>query len=235
LLVAVLATLVRPVSAAQRLPVTEPTDEFEVTWKPPHNGFEWRLDSRFGSRVNGIVDYHWDEATTTYDPGHVRPTSLQVHFWGCPTEEEDGRDGATALDYRWEVRDGNDESVVVDHTFGPRCSWTRDFAIDLVTGEAAPTLVRVTITERDTGRPWSGYPPGQTFSHQPVAPKDLLIVSLGDSYGAGEGNPDVPRSSTTSGSSPLPPAGSTSAATGRRRRHRPRPHSPWSALTPTAP
>jgi hypothetical protein len=193
----ILGVLAMPASPASAIPVIrEPIfdeEDFPEVWERPRNGFEWAVPSRFGTRVNGMVDYHWNQATATYAPDWVRPTSLQASFRGCPTEAEEEADGATALDYRWEVRDAADDRNVIFGETVPRCTWSRSFNLNPQTGAATPVFVRLSIIERATGRPWSGYATGKTFDQQLVAPKDVLIVSLGDSYGSGEGNPDIPQ------------------------------------------
>src|SRR5262249_43061248 len=45
-------------------PSVDPPDPF-IPWP---NGFDWNVPSRFGAYRDGIVDYHWDEATHAYDP-----------------------------------------------------------------------------------------------------------------------------------------------------------------------
>jgi len=192
--------------ASARLPVDrdpiEPPGEIDETFTPPAGGFQWRVDSRFGLRRDGMVDYHWNEAAGsrfpgpayTYDPSYVRPTSLTAKFDGCPTEAEAGAAaGSTAYNYRWELRNPSDRALIATPANGRSCRLEHPFALDPVTGKGTPTVVRLSITDPATGAPYTGYSSGKTFDEQTVEVKDLLIVSLGDSYGSGEGSPDVPQ------------------------------------------
>lgn len=180
----------------------DPPGDIEVPFTAPPGGFEWRIDSRFGARRDGMVDYHWNEEAGsrfpgpayTYEPSYVRPTELTAKFDGCPTEAEAGANpGSTAYNYRWELRDPAGGALIGTPVTARDCRWQRAFTLDPVTGKGTPTVVRLAITDPATGAPYSGYPSGKTFDEQTVEVKDLLIVSLGDSYGSGEGSPDIPQ------------------------------------------
>ena len=154
---------------------------------PPANGFVWTMQPRFGPLHNGIVDYHWNEARPAplrwgateddrerYDPAHVNPAAFNVDFYGCPSAEEDeasrSNPPAATNTYDW---------IVAGQALGPKrsCLLTHSFA------SQGSYQVSVTITGPDAAGPF----------HQQVVIKDHLIVSIGDSYGSGEGNPDVAR------------------------------------------
>ncbi|HEX2047062.1 MAG TPA: hypothetical protein VHF27_04810 [Acidimicrobiales bacterium] len=180
----------------------DPPGDIDVPFTPPRGGFEWRVDSRFGARRDGMVDYHWNEAAGsrfpgpayTYEPSYVRPTELNAKFDGCATEADAGADaGSTTYNYRWELRIPSDGAVIGTPTTARNCRWEHTFPLDPVTGKGTPTIVRLSITDPATGAPFPGYSAGKTFDEQTVEVKDLLIVSLGDSYGSGEGSPDVPQ------------------------------------------
>ncbi|HEX2119133.1 MAG TPA: hypothetical protein VHF91_08110, partial [Acidimicrobiales bacterium] len=192
--------------ASARLPIDrdpiEPPVDIDVPFTAPPGGFEWRVDSRFGLRRDGMVDYHWNEAAGsrfpgpayTYEPSYVRPTELVAKFDGCPTEAEAGAEaGSTTYNYRWELRNPADGALIATPANGRNCRLEHAFPLDPVTGKSTPTVVRLSITDPATGAPFTGYSSGKTFDEQTVEVKDLLIVSLGDSYGSGEGSPDVPQ------------------------------------------
>jgi hypothetical protein len=98
--------------------------------------------------------------------------------------------------YTWQVVDTSTNAV--QSTSGPAatCLFEHDFPVDPTTGAGAPnTGVRLTITDphaTDPNAPILGSP-----FEQPVVVRDYLIVSIGDSYGSGEGNPDVPQKFAT--------------------------------------
>ena len=140
---------------------------------PPAAGFDWSTPSRFGLDAdgNGIIDYHWDPATATYDHAYVNPSGFVLNFDGCQTEEE-AASGLSANTYAWAV-DGADAGAPTNS-----CLWQHTFSAE------GDYDVAVTITTLA----------GATMSHsQIVTVKDVFIVSIGDSYGSGEGNPDIPQ------------------------------------------
>src|SRR5262249_2273620 len=121
-------------------------------------------------------------APYTYDPAWVHPHALDAVFEGCPTEDEQGRSAThtTQYQYTWEVFDS--VSGVVSQTFGPYNSCadqTLSLNIDPDTGSApAHTSMRLTIRHPNDATPILGSP-----FVQPVVARDILIASLGDSYG----------------------------------------------------
>ena len=169
-------------------------------FEPPANGFAWRVPANFGLMRDGLVDYHWNEAPNSrfigpayiYDPTYVRPWVRTAYFDGCPTEAELAAGPSTTYTYTWSLHvpaSGDPIGLPVSRR---NCQWSRDFHLHPVTGRAAPVKVRLAITT-EAGAPYPGYPSGKTFDEQLVEVRDILIVSLGDSYGSGEGAPDVPQ------------------------------------------
>lgn len=180
--VALVAGLVVLASApAAATPVCDPFDPDpppvcgpvidDPPFTPPADGFEWSRPSRFTATM---ASFHWDQATATYDPTHVHPSTWTADFDACATEADLAATEAgqpTANTYTWQIRG----EVIARQS----CLLTYDrFPAQ---GTYAVTL---TITGPDAGGP---------FTH-PVTIRDILIVSVGDSYASGEGNPVVPRS-----------------------------------------
>ena len=126
--------------------------------------FRWSMRERFGKEgADGLIDYHWNQQTEEYDPDYVNPTRWTVDFDACGTVPSPG-----AL--RWDV----DGQPLPQTT----CSFSHDFT------ELKSYVVSLTVTTPD----------GQSSSARAsVTLRDILIVSIGDSFASGEGNPDKTR------------------------------------------
>ena len=151
---------------------------------PPANGFEWSLASRFGALdQQGIVNYHWNSLegprkwngpVETYDPSYVHPTQFDASFDGCTnaSEEAKGPNDATDNTYAWSFGDGSatlsGHHCNVTHSYGAQGAYSASLTVTSAAGVASAPVT------------------------QTVRVKDLLIVSMGDSYGSGEGNPEKP-------------------------------------------
>jgi hypothetical protein len=201
--------------AIEPRPEPEPIDPPPVhtpPFAPPANGFTWSVARRFGTTIAdpdepdtpALINYHYcaperpnvnckgDVGANKYkyDSDWVHPTSLAVTFDGCPTSDErDHTQGGTSTHYRyaWQVLDMSTGAVLA--TIGPlaACLTTYNMPIDPNTGmPTANTGARLTITDPGSSTPILSSPFTQT-----VNPRDYLVVSMGDSYGSGEGNPDV--------------------------------------------
>ena len=188
---------------------------------PPANGFTWSVAKRFGTTIAdpdepdtpALINYHYcaperpnvncggDVGANkyTYDPDWVRPTSLAVTFDGCPTSDErDATQGGTSTQYRyaWQVLDLSTGAVLA--TIGPSAACVTTYSMPIDRNTGMPTVntgARLTITD-----PGSSTPQQPILSSpftQTVNPRDYLVVSMGDSYGSGEGNPDVPQKFAT--------------------------------------
>ena len=176
LLLAVLTLLLGVLpNAALALPgdgyTPDPPDP-SVPWAAPADGFDWSVPERFTQSSDGRLNWHYDEATGRYSDDYVRPGSWPVNFYGCQTPSDAATPAATANTYTFLSADGQG---LTDQ----RC------AIQLWFPSEGSYEVRMTVTAPDgsvLGR-W-----GKT-----VVVKDLLIVSLGDSYASGEGNPEYRR------------------------------------------
>lgn len=128
-------------------------------------GFEWEMEPRFGKDANGdgVTDYHWNETTASYAQSYVNPSGFKVNFNGCPTAEEYSSAGTVNSElYTWDYGDGVKETI---RNCRPSHTYARQGSYGVKLNDAPAKQIRV---------------------------RDLLIVSLGDSYGSGEGAPDVP-------------------------------------------
>ena len=152
----------------------EPSDPVPTTFTPPAAGFDWTVPQRFTQRADGRYDWHWNESTASYDPAHVRPTSWPVDLMGCRTEEDFNSRTATTNTYEFLTADGQ---RVAGRSCAPRLRFSSE-------GTYAVRM-KVTAPNGAVLGTWT----------QDVVVKDLLIVSLGDSYASGEGNPEYPRAS----------------------------------------
>ena len=126
--------------------------------------FRWSMRERFGKeRADGLIDYHWVPEKEEYEPDYVNPTRWTVDFDACGTVPAPG-------ELKWDV-DGQPLSVTA-------CSFSHDF------NELRSYVVSLTVTN----------PEGQVSSARAsVTLRDILIVSIGDSFASGEGNPDKTR------------------------------------------
>ena len=137
----------------------------------PTANFQWSMPERFGPLDDdGLVDYHWDGETETYAQDYVNPNSWPVNFNACASSGGSSTISSFALEIGGQLIPK-----------GGLCAFSHEF----------PTLgtypVKLVVTTSD----------GQSASAQmDVAVKDLLIVSIGDSFASGEGNPDIPRKGT---------------------------------------
>ena len=124
--------------------------------------FDWRMPDRFGAKLaNGMVDFHWNVATAQYERTFVRPAWWRVELDACAS-----RGGTT---FAWEI----DRSVVPP---------TRDCKLAYQVPKLGTYPVKLTVKD-GSGRAAS--------IARNVIVKDWLIVSIGDSYASGEGNPDI--------------------------------------------
>ena len=128
--------------------------------------FTWSMAKRFGpKRPDGVVDYHWDG--TIYDKDYVNPNSWKVDFNACGLGE------SSSSTFAWEV-----DGVAVANPNPSLCTLSHEFK------DQGVYAVRVTRTNPDQTT---------TIFNDTVTIKDILIVSLGDSFASGQGNPDIPK------------------------------------------
>ena len=128
--------------------------------------FTWSMQKRFGARrADGIVDYHWDG--TVYEKDYVNPKGWTVEFNACSLPS------SATSPFLWEI-----DGVAIQNPNPTSCNFSHEFAAQ------GTYLVRLTYTTSDGT---------QAILESPVTIKDLLIVSLGDSFASGQGNPDIPK------------------------------------------
>jgi hypothetical protein len=139
---------------------------FRATTRAYEGGFAWNMVERTHSVAAGP---NLRFATANPSSPDIAPADLQVRFTcrGAPALPQ-----GTTL--RWEVATAGGPFMA----FGPdACRVTQPFPRD------APLRVRLTTTVPTDGGPIS------LTSEQPVLVTDLLVVSVGDSYASGQGNP----------------------------------------------
>jgi hypothetical protein len=147
----------------------------------PRALFDWSMADR--------VRLPYDEATHTFDPADVDPDGWTVTF--DARRSRPGSGDSPILWYTWEI-------TGIDHRYSARITTPRFVLVTAgrqpawdprgVLTAAAPRLpalgrysVKLTVTDK-AGR-------GHTTAEQ-ILLCDRLVVSLGDSYASGEGNPD---------------------------------------------
>jgi lysophospholipase L1-like esterase len=139
---------------------------FRVSTRAYEGGFAWNMVERTHSVAAGP-----DLRFTTTNPSSpdIAPADLQVRFTclGAPALPP-----GTTL--RWEVAAPGEPFVALG---SDACRFTQPFPRD------APRRVRLTSTVPTRAGPFS------LTSEEPVQASDLLVVSVGDSYASGQGDP----------------------------------------------
>lgn len=132
----------------------------------PTASFDWSMPARFGMDGNsdGLIDYFPETSDRPGLSGEIDPGTFTVNLDACASSGD-----SDIVSYRWDIE---------GTPAGPSASCTLSRSL-------AEGTYRVTLTvedeEGDVG----------TVSREVVV-QDWLIVSLGDSYGSGEGAPDQP-------------------------------------------
>lgn len=136
----------------------------------PMASFDWSVPERFGPDRNGdgLIDYvdGASDHATGYD---ATPTSFRVDLDAC------GSTPGAAIS--WTVVDQPDPAVPLVVRGGPGCD---QYWFDAPEEGA----YRIELTAAADG--------ATTTVRREVVVQDWLIVALGDSYGSGEGAPDIP-------------------------------------------
>jgi hypothetical protein len=174
LVVLLLIMVVVPVLAEAMDPIFPDPIDIEEPYPVPDNGFEWVMPARYGLYKDGKINFHWDEALAKYEPAHVNPNEFIVILDGCRTWEED-ETGTSQLTYTWtingQVKSGH--TCRIRHSFPAQATYPATLRIIKSDGS-------VLLDSQGRGDPFT----------QSIVVKDFLIVSIGDSYASGEGNPD---------------------------------------------
>ena len=132
--------------------------------------FSWNMPKRFGTkRPDGIADYHWDG--TAYEKEYINPKAWKVDFDACALGN------LPASTFAWKV-----DGLALPNPNPTSCNFSHEFRTQ------GTYIVRLTRTSSDGT---------QTFFEAPVTVKDLLVVSLGDSFASGQGNPEIPKDGAT--------------------------------------
>ncbi len=176
------------VSPAMALPI-EPTDPPPdppgTTWAIPTSGieaqvvgtgFDWEARRRYNGGGGVISSWYWNESENRYNPEYIHPTGFWLGFNGCLTQlERDKSYNNVQTDYIYEW------NVQGQVTTKRSCYFNFNFPAQ------ARYNVGLTVKNLD----------GTIFhslASQLVTVKDIFILALGDSYGSGEGAPDVEKS-----------------------------------------
>jgi PKD repeat protein len=165
-------------------PRVEPT---EPPFIADDEGFDWWVPNRFGRDDNqdGLIDYHYNSALFQYDESWLYPESWPMIFDGCRTEADASDGYSTTNTYKWVLNGETIEGNLCRFTYGKNSPNAGNLGFP-AQGTYGVDL-EVTYTN-DADSPTGQNP--ETF-HQNVVVRDILIVSLGDSYASGEGVPDI--------------------------------------------
>jgi hypothetical protein len=134
----------------------------------PEANFDWNMPDRFGfdRDGNGIIDYHYSKNDLDPPLGYYF-----VSFDGCSSLGG----SSPIISYTWTIKRDRLTTTIVENT----CKMTSPVSL-----QEGPYLVTLTVGAQN----------GQTDTvTRTVVVKDIFIVSIGDSYASGEGNPDQPR------------------------------------------
>jgi hypothetical protein len=158
-------------------------------FEPYLDGFDWAVPSRFGRDDNqdGMVDYHWNSTAKQYDQSWIYPVSWSMIFDGCRTEADAEAGISTANTYKWML---NGETII-----GNKCRFTYGINSPNPGNLGFPAQGTYSVDLEVTYGEGITSPTGvnpETF-HKVVEVRDILIVSLGDSFASGEGVPDIPQ------------------------------------------
>ena len=134
--------------------------------------FDYSMPDRYGLDRNGdgLLDYAdgTSDVTTGYD---ITPGSWHVDLDACASGASEN------AVYQWRILDQRDPADPLEVTGGPGCD-----EFDLVVPAEGTYRVGLTVVDGATTSP---------EVVKEVVVQDWLIVSLGDSYGSGEGAADV--------------------------------------------
>lgn len=136
----------------------------------PPSTFTWHVEDRFGSHLQAFTGpdgrLQAQRPVVTPSREYVHSTARVVQFDACASQFQ-------ASTYRWRIDSGRPVVAGCRHE------------------HAFPTLGPHEVELTTTGVSGQSTPSTQTIQ-QTIHLKDYLIVSLGDSYASGEGNPEVP-------------------------------------------
>jgi PKD repeat protein len=170
-------------------PPDDPPSVDDPDFEPYPHGFDWAVPSRFGRDDNydDMVDYHWNSGDMQYDQSWIYPESWSIIFDGCRTEADAEAGASTTNTYKWMLNGETIEGNLCRFTYGKNSPNAGNLGFP-DQGNYSVDLI-VTYGEGITS------PTGQNPEsfHQDVVVRDILIVSLGDSFASGEGVPDIPQ------------------------------------------
>jgi len=153
----------------------------DLDWEAPLDGFTWEMAQRYGPdrNLDRMVDTFWLSDQQKYAPTYIFPAYWTVRFEGCQTQPDAQSPNATWNSYTWQI-----VGQSTPFASGYKCAVQYNFP-----AQGAYT-VRLTVHDRSGNI----VPAGKTnpeYFQQEVTIRDILIVALGDSYGSGEGSPDI--------------------------------------------
>lgn len=166
---AMIITLLLGATPASAAPPTSTSSDWPILDLDAHARFTWSLPNRYEKSWNA-----YQSATGTYSAATINPTVWPVQFDGCSSTSKYRITG-----YRFTIKQvGTPWTRTMTST---RCRPTLPMYVP-AQGSYTANLILTTHGVFDGV--------SNPVTH-PVAVKDYLIVSLGDSLAAGEGNPDV--------------------------------------------
>jgi lysophospholipase L1-like esterase len=133
--------------------------------------FDWSMPDRFGLDENGDGRIDLPNTAAYAEPG-LFEDRYTVNFQ-APTERPNGVD---IVDYAWTVYSSGRRGFDLP---------TRNLTGAAPTAELVESTYRVTLFTLDAAGVGK-------FVQKKIVVSDVLVVSLGDSYASGEGNPEVP-------------------------------------------
>lgn len=134
--------------------------------------FDWAMEDRFG-----VDNDHDGRIDMWHDVGFIRRDSFQVEF-DAASSEVTGLPHGAQPQYTWRIASTDTGRVItgVGETFRANLA-QGEYFVNLTVDASAIT----------------GNPNDIDVAAERIRVRDILVLSMGDSYGSGEGNPEVPR------------------------------------------
>jgi F5/8 type C domain/GDSL-like Lipase/Acylhydrolase family len=145
----------------------------------PGTGFDWAANTRYNTFGAVFGSWYWNENESRYNPDYIHPSNFRLTFNGCVNQAD--RDSSfygnpTTYLYEWNVHGQviTARSCYLEHYFPVQA----DYNVSLTVKNLDNSIFKNAVANK-------------------VTVKDLLVVAIGDSYGAGEGAPDFAKTDTS--------------------------------------